>query len=116
MNIALIILGGFLGLGVTGSAMGKLTKKPSLIAQLGGLGVPANVVPVLGLLEIAGALGLLVGIWVTPLGIAAAVGLTLYFVGAVGAHVRHHDAAKDLAPAAFFLLMSIATLILEIKR
>ncbi len=52
--------------------------------------------PLLAVAELAGAVGLLVGLKVAPLGIAAGVGLALYFVGAVAAHVRAED--KNVAP------------------
>jgi hypothetical protein len=42
----------------------------------------------LGALKAAGALGLLVGIVVPPIGVAAAFGLTLFFVGAIVVVVR----------------------------
>jgi uncharacterized membrane protein len=116
MTIALWIVAGLLGVIAIASALSKLTKKPELIAQLTGLGVPEKRIPILGLLEIAGALGLLAGIWIPALGIAAAAGLTLYFLGAVIAHLRHGDGAKEFAPAAVLLGLSIATVILEILR
>jgi LPXTG-motif cell wall-anchored protein len=81
MTIALIITATLLGLVAAGSATGKLQRKEALMTQLTGLGVPAAQVPLLGLLEIAGALGLLIGIWVPGLGVAAAFGLVLYFTG-----------------------------------
>lgn len=116
MIVALIVLGALLGLAASGSAIGKLTHKPELVTQLTGLGVPERLVPVLGLLEIAGTAGLLIGVWVLPLGVAAAIGLTLYFAGAVIAHLRHHDRLKDFAPAVLLFAVAIATLVLEMKR
>ena len=50
--------------------------------------VPRSWVPVLGALLAAGSLGLLAGFAVPPLGILAAAGLVLYFVGALIAHLR----------------------------
>lgn len=116
MTIALVIVASLLGVAATASGLGKLTKKPAVIDQLTGLGVSASVIPVLGLIEIAGTVGLIVGIWVAPIGIAAAIGFVLYFLGAVLAHVRHHDKVKDLAPAAILFLVSIATMLLEFHR
>ncbi|WP_236566780.1 DoxX family protein [Nocardia sp. CY41] len=63
--------------------------------------------------EIAGAAGLLAGIWFAPLGVAAAIGLVLYFVGAVGAHLRGGDAAH-VAPAAVILIVSAVLIGLRI--
>jgi hypothetical protein len=78
--------------------------------------VKSENIAVLGLLEIAGALGLVVGIWVTPLGIAAAIGLALYFLGAVLAHVRKKDKAADLAPAFVLFVVAVVAVIFELKR
>lgn len=44
----------------------------------------------LGVLKAAGAPGLLVGIGVPPIGVAAAVGLVLFFVGAIAVVMRAH--------------------------
>jgi hypothetical protein len=51
----------------------------------------------LGTLKAAGALGLLIGIRVPLIGIAAAVGLVLFFVGAIVTHLRAHDYSFGLA-------------------
>lgn len=45
---------------------------------------------VTGLLEWAGAVGLVAGIWWWPLGLAAASGLALLMVGAIASRVRAH--------------------------
>jgi hypothetical protein len=42
----------------------------------------------LGVLKAAGAIGLLVGIGVSLIGVAAAVGLVLFFVGAIAVVIR----------------------------
>jgi DoxX-like family len=62
----------------------------------------------LGALKAAGVLGLLAGFAVPPLGVAAAIGLVLFFIGAVGAHLRVHY--YRLANAGVFLALSVATL------
>lgn len=68
----------------------------------------------LGLLLAAGAVGLLIGLAVPVLGIAAASGLVVYFVGALSAHIRVHD--RGVGGAIFFLLMALAALAMEIAR
>jgi hypothetical protein len=70
----------------------------------------------LALVEILGALGLLVGIWVVPIGVAAAAGLTLYFLGAVAAHVRVKAPMKDLLPAVGLMLLALVTTLLQLAR
>jgi hypothetical protein len=72
-------------------------------------GVPESWLTTLGTLKAAGALGLLVGlIGVPPIGTAAAVGLVLFFVGAIVTHLRARD--YSIGPAAAFLVLAVAAL------
>ena len=116
MTIALIIVAALLGLAAAGSGVSKLTKQSLSMESCAHVGVKAEFVPVLALLELAGALGLVAGIWIAPLGIAAAVGLALYFLGAVIAHLRIHDKPADFAPAFVLFALAVATVVLELKR
>jgi hypothetical protein len=75
-------------------------------------GVPESWMTTLGILKAAGALGLLVGIAVPPIGAAAAVGLVLFFVGAIITHLRGRD--YSLGPAVLFLLLAVAALVLRL--
>jgi uncharacterized membrane protein YphA (DoxX/SURF4 family) len=99
MTIALIIIGSFVGLAASMSALGKLSKKPDVMGIMEHVGVKSAQIPLLAVLELLGALGILVGIWSKPLGVAATIGLSLYFLGAVGAHLKVKDVVKDVAPA-----------------
>jgi hypothetical protein len=58
--------------------------------------------PHLAACELAGALGLLAGIAWPPIGLAAALGLIFYFVGAIIAHLRAGDAVGLGAPVYLF--------------
>jgi len=71
-------------------------------------GVSESWMTTLGVLKAAGALGLLVGIEVPVVGIAAAVGLIVFFVGAIITHLRGRD--YSLGPVMLFLLLTIAAL------
>jgi hypothetical protein len=62
----------------------------------------------LGTLLAAGAVGLGIGLAVPMLGTAAATGLVLYFVCALGAHVRAGD--RGVGGAAFFLVLAACAL------
>jgi hypothetical protein len=73
-------------------------------------GVPESWMTTLGVLKAAGALGLLAGFRVPPIGTAAAVGLILFFVGAIITHLRARDFSFGLAVV--FLLLAVATLVL----
>jgi hypothetical protein len=66
----------------------------------------------LGTLLASGALGLLIGLAVPVLGIAAAIGLVVYFVCALSAHIRVHD--RGIGAATGFLVLAIAVLTAEI--
>jgi DoxX-like protein len=63
----------------------------------------------LGALLASGAAGLLAGFAVPALGTAAAIGLILYFICAVIAHLRVGD--RGIAPAVFFLLLAASALV-----
>ena len=114
MTIALWIFSVLIGLASTMSSMGKFTKMEQTVATLKSVGVKDSQIPVLGALELAGAIGLLVGIWVPLIGHAAAVGLAIYFAGAVVAHTRAGHAFKEIIPAAVLLVVSLATVLLQI--
>jgi hypothetical protein len=62
----------------------------------------------LGTLLASGAVGLLAGFVVPALGTAAAIGLVLYFICAVTAHLRVRD--RHIGGAVFFLLLAAAVL------
>ncbi len=75
--------------------------------------VPVSWLFPLGALKAAGALGLLVGIAVPVIGTAAAIGLILFFVCAVFAHLRVGWYATIAFPATF-LLLAVGALILRL--
>lgn len=75
--------------------------------------VPQSWMLPLGILLAAGAIGLLAGFAVRPIGIAAAVGLALYFVCAVGAHLRVRD--YQLGNVAVFLSLAVAALAVNLS-
>jgi uncharacterized membrane protein YphA (DoxX/SURF4 family) len=55
------------------------------------MGLSAGLVRFVGLAEVAATVGLVVGLFWRPLGIAAAIGLVVVFVGAVGFHAKASD-------------------------
>jgi VIT1/CCC1 family predicted Fe2+/Mn2+ transporter len=70
----------------------------------------------LAALELLGALGLLVGIWVPFIGIAAAAGLTLYFLGAVVAHLRAKQPFSNAAAPLGLAVLALIVTVLEVAR
>jgi hypothetical protein len=68
---------------------------------------------VIGLLELSGVAGVLVGLLWAPIGVAAAIGLALLVLGAIVFHVRASDSAADTVPAVIGLGLAVATAILQ---
>ncbi len=113
MFITTVIVSVVLALALVVSAAMKLQQNPQVVAPIHDVvGVPMRWFAVLAALELAGAAGLVIGLWWAPLGIAAAIGVVAYFVGAVIAHLRVHD-TKGVAGPIGPLLLAIATLVLR---
>lgn len=115
MHIALVIVTVLLSIVLVGSAGAKLAKAKQIVESMSTVGVPLSSLPWLAAAEIAGAIGLIVGLYWWPIGLAAAIGVVLYFVGAVIAHLRVND-AKNVAPAAVLGVVAVAELLLFATR
>jgi hypothetical protein len=83
-----------------------------ILINMSKVGVPESWINMLGILKAAGALGLLIGIGVPLIGIAAAVGIVVFFVGAIFTHLRARDYSFGLA--VIFLLLAVAALVLRL--
>ena len=96
------------------SGVAKIRRDPRIVRVIHDVvGVPLRYFPLLAACELAGALGLVLGIWWSPLGLAAGIGLVLYFVGAVASHVRAGD-VKGIGPALFMLALALGALVMRI--
>ena len=111
MFIAYVVIAVLLSLMLLMSARGDIIRDPKIIEPLKAIGVRDSWFLPLGLVKIAGALGLLAGIVYRPLGIAAAIGVVLYFLGAVITHLRAGDKKGVGIPAAI-MLVAAAPLVL----
>lgn len=85
-----------------------------LLGNMSKLGVPESSLPILGVLKAAGGVGLLIGIRVPLIGVAAAVGLTLFFIAAVITHLRARDLSVGNGVPVMFLVLVVAALVLGI--
>jgi hypothetical protein len=95
----------------TGAAVADFLRAESVLANGAEVGVPQSWLPMLATLKVAGAVGLLLGLLdVRFIGIAAAIGLVLFFVGAVTAHLRAR-AYHNIAFPGGFLVLAIASLV-----
>ncbi len=111
MFVVTVVVSVLLAVVAIGSAAGKLSRQAPVVEMLGRIGVPDPWLPRLAAAELAGGVGLLVGLALAPLGIAAAAGLTCYFIGAVITHVR----AKDTQFAAPLALAIVAVVALVLR-
>lgn len=93
-----------------GIAMADFARAEFVLANSAEVHVPPRFLPHLATLKAAGAAGLVLGLTIEPwIGVAAGTGLTLFFVGAVIAHVRARVFYNIAFPGAFLLLGVAAT-------
>jgi hypothetical protein len=67
----------------------------------------------IGALELLAAVGLLVGLAVWPLGVAAGAGLVLLMIGAVITHLRVGDKIAQFGPALALAVISLVEVIVR---
>jgi hypothetical protein len=84
-----------------------------VLGNMSKLGVPHSWLFSLGALKAAGALGLLVGIGIPLIGVAASGGLILFFVGAIVTAMGAHWYSHIPYPAAW-LLLAVGSLVLRL--
>ncbi|MEU5284705.1 DoxX family protein [Streptomyces sp. CA-278952] len=90
-------------------AVADFARAPFVLANSAEVRLPPTAVPYLATLKLAGAAGLLIGLFGVPwLGLAAAIGLTVFFVGAVLAHVRVR-VFHNIAFPGIYLLLAVAS-------
>lgn len=68
------------------------------------------------LVKAAAVTGLLIGLWVPILGLAACAGMVGYFVCALAVHKRENDELAKYVPAIGFMLFVLATLFFSYAR
>jgi DoxX-like family len=107
MSIALAVLSGALG-------AAKVFREPQIVARTTRLGFSVAGVRAIGALELSATVGLIAGLFWSPLRIAAAVGLTALLIGAVIAHLRAGDAVREAIPAIWVGVLAAATAILTL--
>lgn len=110
---ATTILAGVLVVAFAALGSAKLAAVPAMRARAAHVGFSVAAYRRIGILEILGVLGLLVGALVPMIGALAAGGLLL-LGGAVLAHLRSGDGPRELAPALVLGLATLAFLILVV--
>lgn len=86
-----------------GDAAACAFKAPPIVKAFDDLGVPPRIRWIFPVIKSASAVGLLAAGRYPALGRLTTALLTVYFVLAVGAHIRAHDKPVNAIPAAGFL-------------
>jgi hypothetical protein len=87
-------------------AAAKLAGHPKMRHAAGHFGIAWRRYRLIGVAELAAAVGVLVGLVWRPAGLLAAAGMTLLLIGAVIAHRRAHDNVREALPALLALAVS----------
>ncbi len=114
MFITAVIASILLAVVCAASGLPKAIGAASAIAEARHLGIPRNGYIAIGLLELAAAGGLIGGLLIAPLGIAAATGMLLMMTGATISHLRVRDPLPATLPAMLTGAASAVTLILRL--
>jgi hypothetical protein len=94
----------------------KLSAQPAMQASAEHFGIAWERYRLIGVAELAAALGILAGLAWPPLGIAAAAGMAALVSGALVMHVRAGDDPRKAAPAIVILLATIVYLAVALAR
>lgn len=113
MTIAYTVVTIVAALWIGFSAYSIFARASYVVGPLADYGVPQSWWNWLGAAKAAGALGLLVGLFVPVIGIAAGIGLVLYFVGAVVTVLRARSYGTLVAPL-MYLTPAVAALVLGV--
>ncbi|MCW2650173.1 MAG: hypothetical protein JWR32_1149 [Mycobacterium sp.] len=99
------------------SGIAALVHMPAIVPGMAKAGVPVSWLTFpIGTLKTAGALGLAAGLAFRPLGIAAAIGLVLFFVCAIYTHLRASDYSPQFYLANGFLALNVGALVLALHE
>ena len=90
------------------SAYATFTKASWVVDNLADYGVPATWWPWLGTAKATGATGLIVGLAVPPVGVAATIGVVLYFLGALATVIRARAFAHVPFPLMYLVPVVVA--------
>lgn len=117
MNVVLIVCAIVLAIASLAVSVPKLRLEGTAWTMLRSRGLVQNQVRLIGAAEIAGAAGVLVGLFVWPIGAVAAGGLLLLGLAATGFHAKNGDYGNPdtratSLPAVYFTVLAAVTFVL----
>ncbi|MFG3289083.1 DoxX family protein [Streptomyces sp. NPDC048179] len=92
--------------------VGKVLGTSAMAERAAHVGFRIGTYRVIGILEVAGVIGLFIGWAVTGIGVAAAAGFLLLLAGAALAHLRAGDRWPAIAPAIITAALVAAYLVI----
>lgn len=104
MKKAPFVVASILIAALVATGIGKVKRAKPIRHNLRAVDVPRKWWNPMAVVEFLGAAGLIIGLVFPPLGILAAVGVMLYFAGAVVAHIRTRD--PNVVPSGLFMVLS----------
>lgn len=108
MFVATVVVSLLLAAALAWSAVRKLSHEPAVVQTYLRVGVPEDKLNYLAGILLAGAAGLALGLLWAPLGVAAAIGVTCYFIAAIGFHIRYGDTAHAPTPITLLVVAAAA--------
>ena len=87
-------------------AAAKLAGHPKMRHAAHHFGIAWQRYRLIGVAELAAAVGVLVGLFWRPAGLLAAVGMIALLIGALITHRRAHDSVREALPALLALVVS----------
>ena len=112
MSLAYAVVNFSLAAALASCAFAEFTLFDELPAQMAKAKVPLAWLPVLATVKVVALVGILAGFWVPAVGTAAAIGVAVYFVGAIVKHVAAND--SNVLAAIVFLVLACAALTLRV--
>ncbi|GAA4053664.1 DoxX family protein [Nonomuraea soli] len=117
MSGAYVVVGTVLALALGLAAVLNLVHHRTAIITADRLGLPRSLIRPFGVLLAAGAAGVVIGFVVPWVGLAAAIGVVLYFLVAVAVHVRARAflPATGFPGAVAFALLAVVVLLVRLQ-
>ena len=108
MFLATVIVSILLAALLAFAAIRKLSHREEVVRTYLRVGVPEDKLDYLAAILLAGAAGLILGLFWAPIGVAAAVGVICYFLVAIAFHIRADDVTNLPTPVAIGVIAAAA--------
>ena len=107
MHLAFIVVSAILALELAGAGVPKLLQLSAVRRNAEHLGVSVGLHRMIGVAEVAAAVGLLVGIAYPVLSVVTGVAVCLLMCGAVGYHIKAGDKVAAMLPAVLTTVLAV---------